>query len=86
MLRVFLLFAVVAAVAAADITSATSVQPAVDLITRNFGKAAAAIFKLALKPEGNCPGGAKAPCFDIEQTDRTVSITGTTMSELTYGI
>lgn len=52
MLRVFSLFAVVAAVAAADVTSATSVQPAVDLITRNFGKAAAAIFKLALKPEG----------------------------------
>lgn len=60
------------------------VQPAVDLITRNFGAKAAGSFSLSVHG-GDC-GSAKAPCFSLAQEGGKVKVRATTMSELTYGI
>jgi alpha-N-acetylglucosaminidase len=71
---------------AADDVASVSVQPALDLVTRNFGPDAAAVFILSIKAGEDCGEAAKAPCFSLSQSNGKVSITGTSMSELTYGI
>ena len=73
-----------AAAALIGTASAVEVQPAVDLITRNFGAKAASVFELVIE-DGDC-GGTKAPCFSLSQTSGKVSVTASSMSELTYGI
>eukprot|EP01044_Picomonas_judraskeda_P023466 COSAG03_NODE_6162_length_1104_cov_1.226866_1_plen_90_part_10 len=65
--------------------AAPTVQPAYDLITRNFGAAAAKTFNLTLH-SGACSGGGHG-CFSIaEGSEGLVEITAGSMSDLTYGI
>ena len=81
---------------AANASNTASVQPAVDVITRNFGAAAAAVFNLKLLDEGTAcevadedgvtVSSAKAPCFAITQTGGKLTVSASSMSELTYGI
>lgn len=82
-----LLLGVVLAAAAAD----PSVQPALDLIERNFGALARAAFDLGIDPERGCGDGVRAPCFSVSQTGEPesqarVKVTASSMTELTYGI
>jgi alpha-N-acetylglucosaminidase len=65
--------------------SDADVQPAIDVITRNFGKEAAASFDLSIKA-GPCSESVPSPCFAISENSGKVSIVATSMSELTYGI
>lgn len=78
----------------------TDVQPALDLISRQFGSSAATTFALSINanPEAPCTlsrnrversgaSSAPAPCYAIEQgADGKVSISASSMAELTYGI
>jgi hypothetical protein len=86
----------------ADTTAAgADVQPALDLITRQFGSAAAAAFTLSINSDPTAPcttssvdgvrgAGARvaaAPCYAIEQgADNKVMVSASSMAELTYGI
>ena len=84
--RLTVLLAVLNATAAAAAAAATAgVQPAVDLITRNFGKDAAASFELSIKT-GPCSASVPSPCFAISESGGKVSIVATSMSELTFGV
>ena len=93
-----LLFVCAAAAALCSGAAATlAVQPALDLIGRNFGPAAALAFNLTIDTSGKaCAGvrgrapaaasGQGARCFALSEQDGKVSITASTMSDLTYGI
>jgi len=85
----------------ADATAAgADVQPALDLITRQFGSAAAAAFTLSINSDPTAPcttsvdgvrgAGARvaaAPCYAIQQgADNKVMVSASSMAELTYGI
>ena len=76
---------------ASNVGTAGAVQPAVDLIQRNFGSSAVASFNLSLGAL-QCNGGrgvsVKAPCFSLSASagGNTVNIHASSMSELTYGI
>jgi len=67
---------------------ASNVQPALDVVTRQFGTAAAASLKLTIDPKLNCgDDAATALCFALSQPSATsIAIVATSMSELTYGI
>ena len=94
--------ATILGIAAGDVSdpirtnSSASVQPAVDLITRNFGPGASAVFQLKLLDEGvgcetrneagETTATAKAPCFAITQNAGVLVVSASSMSELTYGI
>ena len=80
-----MLLALGLSLAAAAAASAPAEQPAADLITRNFGADAAAAFELTIKADAAC-GSEKAPCFSLSQAGGKVSVTASSMSELTYGI
>lgn len=70
-------------------THDSPVQPALDLITRNFGPNAAAAFTLELKPSVPCSAAnetAQAPCFSLKLINGKVVVTASSMAELTYGI
>jgi len=66
----------------------TDVQPALDLVTRNYGTAAAAALRLSVSASACADAKVKAPCFVLtEGTDgSSVKLSASTMSELTYGI
>ena len=64
--------------------SSANVRAAFDLISRNFGSAASASFDLSIST-GPCNATA-APCFSLSESGSKVSITASSMSELTYGI
>ena len=73
---------------------AASVQPALDVVVRQFGAHAASSLQLSIDPGLNC--GAKSEVKDTEAASRcfhlsqpsasTIAIAATSMSELTYGI
>jgi alpha-N-acetylglucosaminidase len=63
--------------------SGLAVQPAYDLISRNFGPAATAAFQLSIDTTA-CP--VSKLCFSLWQNGTSVAITASSMSELTYGI
>ena len=81
---------------AANASNTASVQPAVDVITRNFGAAAAAVFNLKLLDEGTAcevadedgvtVSSAKAPCFAITQTGGKLTVSASSMSELSQSL
>ena len=89
-----LLFVCAAAAALCSGAAATlAVQPALDLIGRNFGPAAALAFNLTIDTKacagvrGRAPAsGQGARCFALSEQDGKVAITASTMSDLTYGI
>lgn len=58
-------------------------QPALDLITRQFGSQAASSVQLELGYA--CPDSTKG-CFSLSATSTSVTIKASAMSELTYGI
>eukprot|EP01047_Picozoa_sp_COSAG01_P034688 COSAG01_NODE_2617_length_7374_cov_7.663505_4_plen_342_part_00 len=60
------------------------VQPALDLVTRIFGAAAAASFDLSLS-DSVC-GSGENHCFSLSQAGGKVSVAASSMSGLTYGI
>jgi hypothetical protein len=72
-------------------TATPSVQPAIDLVSRNFGVQAADALTLSLGAK-SCVGadGVKLnpPCFSISQSAAggKVAVAASGMSELTYGI
>ena len=67
--------------------SAASVQPALDLITRNFGASATSAFNLTVGANVCEEGSSEHGCFSMaERTSGLVDIKATSMSDLTYGI
>ena len=69
--------------------AAVDVQPAIDLIERNFGEVAASKFSLSLGATRCENGGGevvKAPCFSLAYGEGKITIHASSMSELTYGI
>ena len=66
-------------------TATPDIQPAYDLISRVFGERAAAVFSLSLDANATCRG-KQPPCFGLSADASRVSLTASSMSELTYGI
>ena len=65
--------------------ASTDVQPAIDLIARNFGPAAVKSLNLTINMNlSSC----SSPCFSVtqEKSNGVVSIVASAMSELTYGV
>ena len=60
-----------------------NVQPASDLIARQFGATAASTFSLIINGS-LCP--SSSGCFEVKPGDQSITITASSIAELTYGI
>ena len=80
----------------ADAAHQSSVQPAIDLVVRNFGPGAAAALDLVIRDNSSCSAGAgsaevkEPPCFTLAAVsagaESKVTVTASSMDTLTYGI
>ena len=73
------------ALGSATLHTSTNVQPALDLVSRNFGPGAAKALNLTIDADLTT---CASPCFSVTQAESNavVSIVASAMSELTYGI
>jgi alpha-N-acetylglucosaminidase len=78
-----------AAAPLAAAAAAADVQPALDLIQRNFGEAAVSAFNLTIS-NSTCEGGGGSSsahgCFALSEQGGKVVIAASSIAELTYGI
>ena len=65
--------------------SSVDVQPALDLVARNFGAAAAASLSLSVD-DSACASADSKNCFVLSQSGAKIAVAASSMSELTYGI
>ena len=65
--------------------SSVDVQPALDLVARNYGAAAAASLSLSVD-DSACAAADSKNCFVLSQSGAKIAVAASSMSELTYGI